>query len=136
MSLNTRPRSPPLSIWRVRIGHNGGQWHDGPPQRARPRAEDEEESQGGRRTPPKKEEPREKASLQRSDGSVAPQPPKRALGCSFSRPAFLLPASRPVRQGFLSKYQPPRDPVHIRDIIPIRISPTRWRLLALSDRPG
>src|SRR5215208_335593 len=81
MSLNTRPRSPPPSIWGVRIGHNGGLWHDGPPQGARPCAEEEEESQGGRRTPPKKEEPREKASLRRSDGSVAPQPPKRALGC-------------------------------------------------------
>src|SRR5215203_377779 len=81
MSLNTRPRSPPPLIWGVRIGHNGGPWHDGPPQRARPRTEEEEEGQGGRRTPPRKEEPREKAPLRRSDGSVAPQPPERALGC-------------------------------------------------------
>src|SRR5215212_3723110 len=79
MSLNARPRSPRPSIWRVRIGHNGGPWHDGPPQGARPRAEEEEEGQGGRRTPPRKEE----APLRRSDGSVAPQPPERALGRSF-----------------------------------------------------
>src|ERR671910_1142081 len=93
MSLNTRPRSPPPSIWGERIGHNGGPWHDGPPQRARPRAEGEEESQGGRRTTPNKEEPREKASLRRSDGSVAPQPPKRALT------TIVLPQIREPRAG-------------------------------------
>src|ERR671911_2911966 len=95
MTLNTR--SPPPTIWGVRIGHNGGLWYDGPPQGARPRAEEEEESQGGRRTTPKKEEPREKASLRRSDGSVAPQPPKRALGCSFS--LNLTRCTQPQRRG-------------------------------------
>src|SRR5919112_6878911 len=79
MSFFTRARAPRPSIWRVRIGHNGGPWHEGPPQRARPRAEKEEEGQGGRRTPPRKEE----APLRRSDGSMAPQPPERALGRSF-----------------------------------------------------
>ena len=38
MNLNTRPRSPLPSIWCVRIGHNGGPWHDGAPQSARPTA--------------------------------------------------------------------------------------------------
>src|SRR5918995_3313295 len=95
MTLNTR--SPPPSIWGVRIGQNGGLWHDGPPQGARPRAEGEEESQGGRRTTPKTEEPGEKASLRRSDGSVAPQPPKRALGCSFS--LNLTRCTQPQRRG-------------------------------------
>src|SRR5215203_6319325 len=79
MSLDTRPRSPRPSIRRVKISHNGGPWHDGPPQRARPRAETEEEGQGGRRTPPRSEEPQ----VRQADGSVAPQPPERALGCYF-----------------------------------------------------
>jgi hypothetical protein len=50
--------------------HNGGH-HDGAPQRARSRAEEEEEGQGGRRTAPRTEEP----PLRRADGSVAPQTP-------------------------------------------------------------
>ena len=81
MSFNTRAPRP--SIWRVRIDHIGGPWPDGPPQRARPRTEKEEEGQGGRRTPPGRVEPREEAPLRRTDGSVAPQPPERVLGCSF-----------------------------------------------------
>jgi hypothetical protein len=83
MSFNARTRAPRPSIWRVRIDHNGGPWPDGSPQRARPRTEKEEKGQGGRRTPPGKVEPREEAPLRRSDGSVAAQPPERALGCSF-----------------------------------------------------
>src|SRR5687767_5620217 len=85
------------SIWRVRMGHNGGPWHDGAPQRARPRAEEEEEGQGGRRTPPRKEEPREEAPLRRVARSVAPQPPERALGCSFG--LNLTRCTEPQRRG-------------------------------------
>src|SRR5215213_1221420 len=97
MSFNARARSPRPSIWRVGIGHNGGPWHDGPPQRARPRAEEEEEGQGGRRTPPRTEEPGEEAPLRRSDGSVAPQPPERALGYSFG--PDLTRCTEPQRRG-------------------------------------
>src|SRR5215217_8790126 len=93
MSSNTRPGSARPSIWRVRISHNGGPWHVGPPQRARPRAEEEEEGQGGRRTPPRKEE----TPLRRSDGSVAPQPSERALGRSSG--LDLTRCTEPQRRG-------------------------------------
>ena len=61
-------------------------------ERDRARGE-EEEGQGGRRTPPKREEPQ----VQQAGGSVAPQPPERALGCSFG--LNLTRCTEPQRRG-------------------------------------
>src|SRR3954447_7315015 len=51
--------------------------HDGPPRRARPRAQGEAEGQGGRREAARRVKPREEAPIRGSVGGVAPQPPER-----------------------------------------------------------